>query len=66
MEDREVVQGCQCGFTKGKSWLTNPVAFCDGVAPLMDKEGATGVIYVDFYKDFDTFSLNILLSKLEN
>lgn len=29
MEDKGVIQDCQYSFTKGKSHLNNPVAFCD-------------------------------------
>ena len=31
MRDKQVIQVRQCSFTKGRSCLTNLVAFCDGM-----------------------------------
>ncbi|CAM4519807.1 unnamed protein product [Caretta caretta] len=64
LEERKVIRNSQHGFTKGKSCLTNLIAFYDEITGSVDMRKAVEVIYLDFSIAFDTVSHSILPSKL--
>ncbi|CAM4370604.1 unnamed protein product [Caretta caretta] len=65
LEERKVIRNSQHGFTKGKSCLTNLIAFYDEITGSVDEGKAVDVLFLDFSKAFDTVSRSILVSKLK-
>ncbi|CAM4637192.1 unnamed protein product [Lepidochelys olivacea] len=65
LEERKVIRNSQHGFTKGKSCLTNLIAFYDEITGSVDMGKAVDVIYLDFSKAFDTASNSFPASKLK-
>ncbi|CAM4644317.1 unnamed protein product [Lepidochelys kempii] len=65
LDERKVIRNSQHGFTKGKSCLTNLIAFYDEITGSVDEGKAVEVLFLDFSKAFDTVSHSILVIKLK-
>jgi len=64
VEEKKVIRSSQHGFTKGKSCLTNLIAFYNDVSGWVDEGRSMDVVYLYFSKAFNTVSHNIPLGKL--
>ncbi|CAM4368250.1 unnamed protein product [Caretta caretta] len=65
LEERKVIRNSQHGFTKGKSCLTNLIAFYDEIIGSVDEGKAVDVLFLDLSKTSDTVSHSILASNLK-
>uniref|UniRef100_A0A8B9CCP8 Reverse transcriptase domain-containing protein n=1 Tax=Anser brachyrhynchus TaxID=132585 RepID=A0A8B9CCP8_9AVES len=66
IKDKRVIRGSQHGFTKGKSCLTNLIAFYEDITRWIDDGKAVDMVYLDFSKAFHAVSHSILTVKLRN
>ncbi|CAM4582753.1 unnamed protein product [Lepidochelys kempii] len=65
LEERKVIRNSQHGFTKGKSCLTNLIAFYDEITGSVNEGKAVDVLFLEFSKAFDTVFHSIIASKLK-
>lgn len=61
---KQVLGKTQHGFTKGKLFLTNLIAFYNTVTCSADVAWAVNFVYLDFSQAFDTVSHSFLPEKL--
>ena len=64
VEEKKVIRSSQHELTKGKSSLTNLIAFCDGMTSWVNERRTVDVVYLDLSKAFDTVSHNTLMGNL--
>ncbi|KAJ7404061.1 hypothetical protein BTVI_73968 [Pitangus sulphuratus] len=64
MNGKRLIRSSQHGSIKGKSCLSNLIAFYNKTTIWMDEGRAMDIVYLDFIKAFNTVSHNILIGKL--
>lgn len=64
-KDKNVIWNSQHGILKGKSRLSNLIAFYDEVTGLADEGWAVDVVYVHFNEAYDSVSHNSLIGKMK-
>jgi len=57
VEEKKVIRSSQDGFTKGKSCLTNLIAFYSGMTGWVDEGRVVDIVCLDFSKAFNTVSI---------
>ncbi|PKU39436.1 rna-directed dna polymerase from mobile element jockey- hypothetical protein [Limosa lapponica baueri] len=62
-EEKKVISSGHHGFTKGRSCLTNLIAFCDGMTGWVDERRAVDVVYLGSNKAFESVSHNIFIDE---
>ncbi|PKU46989.1 rna-directed dna polymerase from mobile element jockey- hypothetical protein [Limosa lapponica baueri] len=60
MEEKKAIRSGQHGFTKGKSCLTNLIAFYDGITGWIDEGRAVDGVYLDLSARLLTQSARLL------
>jgi len=64
VKEKKVIRSNQHGFTKGKSCLTNLIAFYDGMTSWIKESRAVDIVCLDFSKAFVSVSHKLLTGKL--
>ena len=66
LNETNLLNSSQHGFTNGRSCLTNLLCFFESVVRYVDKKEAVDVVYLDFQKAFDRVPHQRLLLKIES
>ena len=65
IENHNIIRDSQHGFHKGRSCLTNLLAFFEEATKCFDCSRAYDIVYVDFQKAFDKVPHESLITKMK-